>query len=98
MKIILVEEDGPVRHSMKLLRSIRGHEVTGYETGSTALAATFNDLETCLIADYLLPDIDGIALLAWSRARGWRRPAVMITGHFDRALERHMREVGSAAI
>ena len=98
MRIILVEDDGPVRHSTKLLLAMHGHDVSDYGTGSAALEVTTNDLGACLIADYLLPDIDGIALLARFRAQGRRGPAIMITGHFDMALERRAREVGYSAI
>lgn len=98
MRIILVEDDAPVRRSMKLLLAMRGLEVSDYETGSAALAATLNSPGTCLVADYLLPDIDGIALLARFRAQGWRGPAVMITGHFNMALERRAHKVGYSVV
>lgn len=96
--IILVEDDAPVRHSLKLLLSMRGHDVRDCETGGEALANEFGDEQTCLIADYLLPDIDGVRLLGEFHRRGWQAPAIMITGVFDPTLEHRARDAGYVAV
>jgi two-component system, LuxR family, response regulator FixJ len=96
--IILVEDDAPVRHSLKLLLSMRDHDVRDCETGGDALAIEFGNDQTCLIADYLLPDIDGVALLGELHKRGWRAPAIMITGVFDPMLEGRARDAGYVTV
>ena len=53
-----------------------------------------DDTQTVLIADYLMPDIDGLTLLTRLRAQGWSGPALLITGHFDANLEERALAIG----
>jgi FixJ family two-component response regulator len=98
MTIILVEDDTSVRHSLKLLLSLRDHDVHDFDCGFAALEAPIDRRQTCLIIDYLLPDVNGIDLLAEFQARGWDGPAFMITGHYNQALEGRARKAGFAAV
>ena len=56
------------------------------------------DNHFCLIADYLMPDIDGISLLASLRKQGWSGPALLITGHFDITLDKRALAAGYSAV
>ncbi len=98
--IVLVEDDAPVRHSVKLLLAMRDHDVRDYGSGEEALglALELGGKQTCLIADYVLPDMDGVTLLGAFRDRGWTAPAVMITGYFHPTLTQRARAAGYAAI
>jgi FixJ family two-component response regulator len=96
--IILVEDDLPVRRSLKLLLSMRDHDVHDFANGNSALAVEFGPKQTCLVADYLLPDINGVELLERFRQRGWNAPAIMITGVFDTRLESRARAAGYTAV
>lgn len=95
MKVVLVDDDAAVRHSLKLVLAGRGYDVDLYAGGEAVLNARLgDDARTCLIADYLMPDIDGINLLARLRQQGWSGPALLITGHFHATLERRALAVG----
>ena len=98
MKVVLVDDDAAVRGSLKLLLTARGHDVDDYEGGQTVLDAGLSDPNVCLIADYLMPDIDGLSLLGKLREQGWSGPALLITGHHDATLERRARAVGYSAV
>jgi FixJ family two-component response regulator len=52
----------------------------------------------CLIADYLMPDLDGISLLGRLREQGWSGPALLITGHFDATLDKRAQAAGYSAV
>lgn len=95
MKVILVDDDAAVRNSLRLLLNARGYSVELYAGGEAVLESTLaGGSQTCLIADYLMPDIDGLSLLENLRNRGWLGPALLISGHFDATLERRALAVG----
>lgn len=96
--IVLVEDDAPVRHSMKLLLAMRGHDVRDCRNAAEALQLDLSGRQTCLIADYMLPDMDGIALLGAYQGRGWRAPAIMITGVYTPTLPQRARDAGYAFV
>lgn len=95
MKVILVDDDAAVRDSLRLLLSARGYSVEPYSSGEAVLASKLaRDPQTCLIADYLMPDIDGLSLLEQLRKQRWLGPAILISGHFDATLKRRALAVG----
>jgi len=96
--IILVEDDAPVRHSVKLLLSMRDHDVRDCRSAEEALELELSGEQTCLIADYVLPDMDGVTLLGAFRERGWKAPAIMITGIYHPTLAQRARAAGYVAI
>jgi FixJ family two-component response regulator len=96
--IVLVEDDTPVRHSVKLLLSMRYHDVRDCRSAGEALQLDLRGKQTCLIADYILPDMDGISLLGALRERGWKAPAILITGFFGATLAGRARDAGYVAV
>jgi FixJ family two-component response regulator len=96
--IVLVEDDAPVRHSVKLLLSMRNYNVRDCRSGEDALQLDLSGEQTCLIADYVLPDIDGVSLLGALRKHGWKAPAIMITGFYNTTLAQRARDAGYVAI
>lgn len=98
MRLVLVDDDAAVRSSLKLLLVGRGYDVDAFAGGQAVLDADLDEEHFCLVADYLMPDIDGISLLSQLRLQGWRGPALLITGHFDATLERRALAAGYFAI
>ena len=99
MKVVLVDDHAAVRNSLRLLLTGRGYDVDLYAGGEAVLEAKLNgDARTCLIADYLMPDIDGLTLLERLRKQGWSGPALLITGHFNATLEQRALAVGYAQV
>ena len=96
--IVIVEDDAPVRLSLKLLFGLRRYAVADFDCGSAALSIDFGDPQTCLIAEYLLPDMDGIALLDAYRTRGWQASALMITGVFHPSLPQRALDAGFSGV
>ena len=99
MHVVLVDDDAAVRNSLKLLLTGRGYGVDLYAGGEAVLGAKLGGgSRTCLIADYLMPDIDGLTLLERLRQQGWLGPALLITGHFNATLEQRALAVGYAQV
>lgn len=90
-RILLVEDDPGVRRSLQLLLHGRGFEVRAYASGLALLADATALEAVCLVADYRMPEIDGLLILRRLRELGWRGQALLITafpsaGLIDQAL------------
>lgn len=96
--ILLVEDDAPVRRSIKLLLSMRNYDVRDCRTAEDALKLDMSGDQTCLIADFILPDMDGISMLGALREHGWNAPAIMITGCYNATLPQRARDAGYVAV
>lgn len=78
-RVLLVEDDDGVRRSMHLMLHGRGYEVRSYSAAGPLLAdPTINEAK-CLIADYRLPDSDGLGVLRALQRNGWEGRSVLIT-------------------
>jgi FixJ family two-component response regulator len=103
--VIVVEDDVSVRRALQLLLHWRGFEVRSYGSVALALGSDSLDGTRMLVADYRLPDGDGIGFLHTLKRRGWTGLAVLITGYpsasltdaaiaggFDAVLEKPLRQ------
>ena len=79
--VMVVEDDAAIRRSLQLLLRSRGYDVRAYASPRYALADKQNRDSACLIADLLLPGVDGLMLLSDLRADGWDGPAILISGY-----------------
>ena len=61
--ILLVEDEGDVRNSIKLQLEEEGHQVVETESGSEALALAESSQFDIVLTDVMIPDIDGIELV-----------------------------------
>jgi FixJ family two-component response regulator len=97
-RLLLVEDDTPVRRSLQLLLQSRGYEVRAYRS-PCGLASDPEALRAaCLVADHILPEGNGIALLHELRGVGWNGPAVLIAGQLDDGIRRRAAEAGFAFV
>lgn len=93
-RILLSEDDVAVRRSLQLLLRSKGYQVRSYTTGSALLRDPSARDCDCLVVDYRMPDVDGIAMLTTLRNEGWCKPALLITGHYTAALADAARTAG----
>jgi FixJ family two-component response regulator len=92
--LLLVEDDAGVRRSLQLLLQAKGFDVRAYATGAALLADPSADGASLFVADYSMDDLDGIEVLSRLRARGWAKPAVLITAFSSPALDARARANG----
>jgi len=87
-KLLLVEDEAPLRRlSARALRRA-GHAVTEAEDAEDALAQVAAGLvPDLLVSDVSLPGMDGLALVRALRARLPGLPAVLVSGYAQAALE-----------
>jgi two-component system cell cycle sensor histidine kinase/response regulator CckA len=91
---ILVVEDNPItRKMMRFALEIEGYHVIDVADGRAALEASVVRRPDLLILDYMLPDTDGLRLLADVRLRTNtpELPAIVVTGMVSRLEEMRAR-------
>lgn len=97
-RIVIVEDDAGVRRSLQLLLAGHGYHVRAYPS-ARGLASDPEALKAdCLVADLVMPDSDGLALLRQLRQAGWAGRAVLISGHLDTGWEARARSEGFDAV
>jgi FixJ family two-component response regulator len=97
-RILLSEDDPAVRRSIQLLLVSRGYDVRAYTSASALLSDPLVHSASGLVADYRMPDVDGITMLKRLRAAGWRGAALLITGFNAREFARRAADEGYNAV
>ncbi len=94
---LVVDDDDAVRRSLQLLLHWRGYDVRAFAT-ATHLIDSGQARASVLVADYRLPDGDGIGVLDRLRGCGWDGRAVLLTGHGSPDLRARALASGFAAV
>lgn len=97
-KVLVVEDDTSVRRSLQLLLSAQGYVVRAHASAAQALADEESWTADCLVADLVMEDVDGLALLEALRKDGWAGPAILISAHLTPENSRIATEAGYRAI
>jgi len=96
--VLLVEDDPAVRRSLQLVLQGSGFLVRSYATGAALLADPSAADADAIVADYRLPDSDGVCLLQDLRKAGFDGPAVLVTGFGSPALAVSAKAAGYARV
>lgn len=96
--LLLVEDDDAVRRALQLLLAGRGYQVRSFASAASALADPIALDAAYLVADFMLSESDGVALLGSLRARGWKGHAILVTAFPSTELRRAAAQVGYAAV
>lgn len=87
--LLLVEDDVSLRSALTFAFEADGYRVQPYADAWEVLEETTDALAAdCMIVDYRLPRMDGLALLAALRRRSITSPAILITSHPDERCRR----------
>jgi two-component system, chemotaxis family, CheB/CheR fusion protein len=81
--IFVVDDDSHVREGIRSLLEADGRTVEDFATCEEFLEAYHPGREGCLLVDAYLPGMTGHELLQHLHSRGYRLPAIMITGNSD---------------
>ena len=79
--VIVIDDDVAVRNSLKFALEVEGFSVRLYPAGAELLEEAEMPASGCIVADYHLPGMNGLDLLARLRERNIRLPAILITTH-----------------
>jgi len=77
--ILIVDDESKMRHILKIMLSLEGHNVEGAQDGETALAMVQERAYDLVISDIRMPRMDGLALLDHIQAMEIPCPVIIIT-------------------
>lgn len=86
-RILLVDDDDVYLHTMADWLRSYGYEVSEAKDGVEALRLMPEVQPDLVMADFLMPNMDGLALLKAIRESDVRLPVFLVTGHDDRLAE-----------
>lgn len=77
LRVLVVDDDRAVRDALKFALELEGMEVQTHASGFDLLGRA--PAADCLVLDYKMPDMDGLAVMAALAARHVDIPVIMIT-------------------
>lgn len=80
-RICVVDDDAAVRRASLLALEACGYDVRAHSSPLHALRDPAIGDALCLVTEFLMQGMDGIALVRGLRARGWTRPAILVTAY-----------------
>lgn len=95
-KVLLIEDEAGIRRTLTLGLMQAGYEVEPCENGITGMArincyAEQGQALDAVILDMILPDINGLKILALVKEKFPRLPVILITGYGDEAVEAEVK-------
>jgi FixJ family two-component response regulator len=96
--LLLVDDDPAVCASLKFSLELEGFEVKAFDSGEALMEQGDHRHPSCLVLDYRLPGLDGLALLQELRRRGESCPAVIITSNPTRSVRQRTSDAGAVLI
>jgi two-component system, OmpR family, response regulator QseB len=96
-RILVVEDDRGIRGMLERGLRLSGHETTMTEDLASARDAWTPGRFDAVLLDVMLPDGDGIDLLAERRATGDDTPAVLLTAREEADLRERADAAGASA-
>ena len=86
--VYIIDDDASVRNSMQMLLLSAGMKAIVFESAEAFLASDIRERYTCVITDFKMPGMDGLALQQRLREKGVRIPVIFLTA-FDSKEDRH---------
>jgi two-component system response regulator FixJ len=86
MTIALIDDDGAVLDSLRLLLEGHGMSVRCFSSGEAFLESLDGFKPACIVSDVRMPGLSGLELQRRLKASGRAAPIILITGHGDIAM------------
>ena len=83
MKILVVDDEQPIRETLEMFLREKGYEVVTSEEGGKALEIVQRERPDIVILDIRLPGMDGLEVLQRIREKTEGIPVIMITAYHD---------------
>jgi two-component system, LuxR family, response regulator FixJ len=84
--IFVVDDENSVRRALTEMMDVFGYNVEAFETAEGLLQSLESRHAGCIVADVLMPGMNGIELVRELFRRGIVIPVVVISGHADIAM------------
>ena len=81
--VYVVDDEEPIRRSLRLMLTVEGYAVTLFDSGVSLLDAIDGLVPGSLLLDLRMPGKDGLEVQQEITSRGIGLPTVVMTGHGD---------------
>jgi CheY-like chemotaxis protein len=98
LPVLVVDDDAAVLNALAFSLKAEGYAVTACASSAEALERALLDPFCCLVVDYRLPDMDGIALAGAIRRGGVRCPVILITSNPDAKCRARARAANAVIV
>lgn len=95
--VYIVDDEEPVRNSLKLMLSVSGYAATTFDSGASLLNVAEALVPGAILLDVRMPDMDGIEIQRRLADRGIALPIIVMTGHGDLAVAASALQAGAVA-
>jgi len=93
--IYVVDDDASICKSLSLLLNSNGFRVETFTCAEEFLAFKYPKLQSCLVLDIRMPNINGFALQGLMAQRGIITPIIFITGYGDISMSVQAMKAGA---
>lgn len=83
MRLAIIDDDRAVLRSLARMLSACGYTVMAFQSAEEFLVSLETEEPDAMLIDLRMPGADGMTLLEMLRERGYRIPAVFLSGHAD---------------
>src|SRR5438067_2814972 len=80
-RILIIDDEAPIRDSLKMTLEYEGYDVIGAATGQEGLALAEREAPDLVLLDVKMPGMDGIEVLERLRNMNDSLPVVVVSGH-----------------
>ncbi len=95
--VLVVEDDDSVRRAVQRVLNASGIPTTTYASAEALLAVGPDEGDVCVVADFDLPGMSGLELLAELRRRRCIRPLILISVFDSASVREEAEDSGVAA-
>lgn len=96
--IVIVDDDESVRRALGRVVDSYGFDVQLFASGQDCLDGHEIDQASCLIADVMMPDMDGFELHALLKASGRDIPTIFVSAHNDERISTRAKAANGVAL
>jgi FixJ family two-component response regulator len=96
--LLILDDDSAVRASLKFYLEIEGFEVRTYSSAHELLNEDSLPASSCLVADYHMPTMNGLEVVAQLRDRHILNPAILVTSHPNENLRNRADAAGISIV
>jgi CheY-like chemotaxis protein len=95
-KILVVDDSLFARMRIADILQEGGYDTVQAADGREGLAMAQKEMPDCILSDLLMPEMDGISLLAALQTHGLKLPTIILTADIQESKRKQCEELGAA--